>query len=76
MAYNTTDNNNSATGWGVGLSAIIGGALGYWAGRSSNPFGNNFGGYPYPSMAGYPMGYAMGTVMGSQDNSNCRTCYQ
>lgn len=24
-------------GWGVGLSAIVGGALGYWAGRSGAP---------------------------------------
>lgn len=40
MSYN--DTNCGHTGWGVGLSAIIGGALGYWAGRSSGPGG--FGG--------------------------------
>lgn len=37
MSYN--DTNCGHTGWGVGLSAIIGGALGYWAGRSSGPGG-------------------------------------
>lgn len=32
----STENGNNCMGWGVGLSAIIGGALGYWAGRSGN----------------------------------------
>lgn len=62
-----TDGN----GWGVGLSAILGGALGYWAGRSNGPgFGPGFGpgaGYPYSA------GVAAGIIA---DSGNCRTCYQ
>ena len=42
MSYMCNNENAcNATGWGVGLSAIIGGALGYWAGRSNNC--NGFG---------------------------------
>lgn len=57
-----TENANSM-GWGVGLSAIIGGALGYWAGRSGND--------------GYCGGgrRVVDDVIVS-GNSNCRTCYQ
>lgn len=52
MSYN--DTNCGHTGWGVGLSAIIGGALGYWAGRSGGPGGfGGCGGY------GFPAGYAV-----------------
>jgi hypothetical protein len=42
-------------GWGVGLSAIIGGALGYWAGRSGNPDR----GPAYPTYAAPPAAYAV-----------------
>lgn len=55
-------------GWGVGLSAILGGALGYWAGRST---GDNCRG-PY---GGYPP-YAVPYAAASTDNGHCRTCYQ
>lgn len=58
----TTENVNTCNGWGVGLSAILGGALGYWAGRSGNGFGP--GGY------GYRADQALAL------NNNCRTCYQ
>lgn len=66
MSYTTE--TNGTTGWGVGLSAIIGGALGYWAGRSSYPGCGNgfFGGYngcgaaPAVALAG----------------NGCTTCYQ
>lgn len=68
MSYNDTNCNH--TGWGVGLSAIIGGALGYWAGRSGNY--NGFGYGPYG--AGVPaMAYAAGAA---SDAGHCRTCYQ
>jgi hypothetical protein len=79
---------NSATnpmGWGVGLSAILGGALGYWAGRSTSPGANGFGygyGYPYsPFMAGMAVNQASTdattsamTAIGA--TQNCKTCYQ
>lgn len=76
---------NSATnpmGWGVGLSAILGGALGYWAGRSTSP-NANFG-YPYgmPYMAGMMAGNAASdnatssAVTAISATQNCKTCYQ
>ena len=64
MSYN--DTNCGHTGWGVGLSAIIGGALGYWAGRSSGPGGfGGCGGY------GFPAGYAV-----AAQNGHCSTCFE
>ena len=76
---------NSATnpmGWGVGLSAILGGALGYWAGRSTSP-GANFGGYPYgmPYVAGMMANQATtdattSAVTAIGATQNCKTCYQ
>ena len=75
---------NSATnpmGWGVGLSAILGGALGYWAGRSTSP-GANFGyGYGYPFMAGMVANQAStnatdSAVTAISATQNCKTCYQ
>lgn len=74
---------NSATnpmGWGVGLSAILGGALGYWAGRSTSP-GANFGGYPYgmPFMAGVAAGGQSAdnaAITAISATQNCKTCYQ
>lgn len=67
MSYNDTNCNH--TGWGVGLSAIIGGALGYWAGRSGN-YGLGYG----PYGPGVPaMAYAAGAA---SETGNCRTCYQ
>lgn len=80
---------NSATnpmGWGVGLSAILGGALGYWAGRSTSPqFNNGYGygppGYGFPFMAGMMTNQATTdattsamTAIGA--TQNCKTCYQ
>lgn len=50
-------------GWGVGLSAIIGGALGYWAGRSGNPERGPV--YAAPAAAAYAV-----------ESGGCRTCYQ
>ena len=76
---------NSATnpmGWGVGLSAILGGALGYWAGRSTSPGANGFGyGYPYPFMAGMMANQAStdattSAVTAIGATQNCKTCYQ
>ena len=75
---------NSATnpmGWGVGLSAILGGALGYWAGRSTSPGANGFG-YPYgmPYMAGMAAGASndatTSAVTAINATQNCKTCYQ
>lgn len=64
--FNETSGSNGTSGWGVGLSAIIGGALGYWAGRSSYP-GGGFG----------PVGYAScGCNNGCSNNGGCTTCYQ
>lgn len=70
-------------GWGVGLSAILGGALGYWAGRSTNPGANGFGyGYPYPPfMAGMMANQAStdattSAVTAIGATQNCKTCYQ
>lgn len=51
---------NGTSGWGVGLSAIVGGALGYWAGRSANQV-------PRGAVAYGP------TVL---NQGHCRTCYQ
>lgn len=59
----TTENANNSMGWGVGLSAIIGGALGYWAGRSGN---DHCGGRRYDDVA----------VVNSSCGNGCRTCYQ
>lgn len=74
---------NSATnpmGWGVGLSAILGGALGYWAGRSTSP---NANGYPYgmPYVAGMMANQATtdattSAVTAIGATQNCKTCYQ
>lgn len=63
----TTENVNTCNGWGVGLSAIIGGALGYWAGRSGNDC--------------YDRGCrrddnSILTAMALNGSGNCRTCYQ
>ena len=76
---------NSATnpmGWGVGLSAILGGALGYWAGRSTSPGANGFG-YPYgmPYVAGMMANQATtdattSAVTAIGATQNCKTCYQ
>lgn len=63
MSYN--DSNCNHTGWGVGLSAIIGGALGYWAGRSGGP--GSYAGY------GFPAGVAAATYA---DNGRCSTCFE
>lgn len=67
MSYTTE--TNGTTGWGVGLSAIIGGALGYWAGRSSYPGCGNgfFGGYN-----GCGQAIPVNTCAGN----GCTTCYQ
>ena len=66
----STCGNSCGNGWGVGLSAIIGGALGYWAGRSSTgPFNAPFGGYgAYAAPAAVQtFGYA---------TNQCRSCFQ
>lgn len=55
---------NGTSGWGVGLSAIVGGALGYWAGRSANQL-------PRGAVA---YGASYGPTVLSQ--GHCRTCYQ
>lgn len=66
--FNETNGSNGTSGWGVGLSAIIGGALGYWAGRSSYPGcgGGFFGGYNGCGQA----------VPVNTCNGGCATCYQ
>ena len=68
-------------GWGVGLSAILGGALGYWAGRTAAPSNDGFGGggispyYMASMMANnhYGAGAATTAIEATQ---SCRTCYQ
>lgn len=67
MSYTTE--TNGTTGWGVGLSAIIGGALGYWAGRSSYPGCGNgfFGGYN---------GCGQAIPVNACAVNGCTTCYQ
>ena len=63
------ENDTNVHGWGVGLSAILGGALDYQAGRSTNqPFGYP-GTFAAPGVAAVPS-YTV------NDNSHCRTCYQ
>ena len=76
---------NSATnpmGWGVGLSAILGGALGYWAGRSTSPHGDfgEAGISPYymaSMMANNHAADATTSAVTAIDaTQNCKTCYQ
>lgn len=66
MSYSTE--TNGMNGWGVGLSAIVGGALGYWAGRSSYPNGVPPFGFNGYNNFGYPVNGCAG--------NGCTTCYQ
>ena len=76
------ETSSNPMGWGVGLSAILGGALGYWAGRTSSP-GDGLGGAgisPYYMASMFANNHTndatTSAVTAIDSVQNCKTCYQ